>query len=707
MTNQKPFQNTNWPKIFTGIFDFSILAIIFSVPLYLSLLFQTNNIFDLAKIFWFRIWLFLALFFYLARGLALIARKEEFSFPGFFKKPKIYLPALALLIFLALSLFWSQDVFQAFFGSYYRSDGLLNWFSYFLFALLVSAYLSARGEEKKFRRLKIIFSTVTLSAAVVSVYAVCQFFGLDFMSWQEPAVITHRAPSTLLQPNFLGSFLLLTLPLAVVSVFLMKKKWWQATFIVASVTEIFGLICSGSRGAWVSFFVSVVIFLIIVFFRKIKTSRKLWLILGLLVVLLVSGFALSRNQRFRSVTDFSQGSSGYRVEIYRAAWRQIKNNPLLGYGAESQQERLVREYRKDWAVYESALLFPDRVHNLFLDLALCFGLLGLAFWLFWYYSIFRRLVIIAKKREYSLVAIGLGFAIFSYLFSLLFSFSVATTAIYLLLLFGVILGLSENVGRYRFRFNLEKWFVGAALLIISAGLLVYSFKAVMADYYFYYFNLEWQNRNYQGAMKLRDNIKTLGLPDKDYRKMMLIKMTNLQGNYQDPTARTIILRTTREDQKLFNEKSFFEGETLMEIEAFAGNFDRAHALSQSLIKMAPACPKIYYLSGLMNLSAKDNNQARALFGQALNRFPDEYDHRLNKAHLADLTFAKSEIFYAEARSYEVESNFLTASNYYGLAYLGNKNNISALSKIAFCFDKLGETDRAQAIREMMKDNSKK
>jgi hypothetical protein len=53
----------------------------------------------------------------------------------------------------------------------------------------------------------------------------------------------------------------------------------------------------------------------------------------------------------------------------------------------------------------------------------------------------------------------------------------------------------------------------------------------------------------------------------------------------------------------------------------------------------------------------------------------------------------------------MEKEWRKASNYYGLAYLGNNNNLVALERIAICFDQLGENDRAKSIRAMIKNVS--
>lgn len=704
--NLQHFKQLNWPKIFSGFFDFFILALVFGTPLYLSLLFKTNNIFDFGKIFWFQICLFSASFFLLLKIIILSFKKEKLTLPGFLNHPRVCLFSLLLIFFLSLSLIWSQDAYQSFFGSYYRNDGLINWFSYFLFAVLIGFYLVSAGKEKINKRLKIIFIAATSSATLVSIYAICQYFGIDFMSWQEPASISHRASSTLFQPNFLASFLLLTIPLAGFLVFSEKKQNIRWIFLSAGISQIMALIFTGSRGAWISFLVAIVIFAVILFFQNKKNIKKRNLFIGgvsLILLLVISG--LVSGNRFRSLADFSTGSGAYRVQIYQAAISQIKQSPWIGFGYENQGDRLAREYQKDWAVFESARLMPDRAHNLILDLTLCFGVIGLLFWLIWYNSIFYRLKIISKKSENYPLAFTLSFSFFSYLFSLLFSFSVATTTIYFFLLFGIVLAFSDSAWEVKTKkLGTIPLFI---FLVISGGLFVFSCRTAVADYYFYYFNQAWNIQKYDNAFRVREDIINLKIADKQYRRMMLEKMTNIQSNYQNNQIIEQIKKISEQDKKLFKQNLFFDLKSLVEIEVFNGDFQQAEEYGEALSSFSPFYPKTYYLSGLVKFREGNYGDARAFFGQASTLLPDSLDFRLNEAHKKDILLTKSEIFFAAGATYENEKNWRNASSYYGLSFLNNEKNLAALSRIAFCFDQLGENDRAEAIRAMLANLLKK
>lgn len=697
MVNFKFFKQINWLNILTIIFDFSMLALVFGVPLYLSLLFKVNDLFDLGKLSWFRAWLFVALGAFSLRSFLATWQKKNLAMPGFLKQPKIYLPSLFLVAFLGISLLWSQDAGRSFFGSYYRNDGLVNWFCYFIFAFLVSVYLSIGGAKNLLTRLKIIFGTATASASLVSLYAICQFFGLDFLIWQEYAAQTHRAMSTLFQPNFLASFLLLTIPLAFLLFFLTKSKLIRCLFLVSGVVQIFALYASGSRGAWISFLVSASIFSVILLLNKSKFNHKKILVFGFFALFFLLLLGVFTNKRFQSVSNLSTGSSAYRIEIYQAAIRQIKASPWLGYGAESQQDRLLREYQKDWAVFESAFLLPDRAHNLFLDLLLSFGFVGLMFWLLWYFSIFRSLYSLGSDHKYFPFVLAFSFSLFSYLFSLQFSFSVATTSIYFFLFFGAILALAASPKDCLCKRSFG--FLGIFLLALFC--LIFSFKALVVDQYFYYFNSELRQKKYSEALLLRQDLLNVGGWNSNYRQLMAVSLSEVPLTNVELVIRDKIIGAIAVDQKCLKRNSLLHSLDLARIKAAEGDFQSAEELLSFVRKSSPFWPRIYYVSGTIKQQQGDLAVARALFGRALSLFPDQQDRRLNEKHRLELAMAKSEIFFFLAVSYEMEKDFKTAANYYGLAFINNENNLEPLRRIIFCFENSGEKVRAEAIRAML------
>lgn len=206
--------------------EVSALALVFGVPLYFGILFPTYNIFELDKLVLFRI----GVLFLLA--LSLLRTIFYYPFSPFKAEPSLsrlagryFIAPILFVSLLALICLCSSNIGLSFWGSYARQEGLVNYLFYFLwFILLVFNILSLNNsflnktEELSLkarvkRNLKRLFITILASSSLVSLYGIMQFWGLDFLSWPEPPLITRRTFSSFGQPNFLASWLLINLSL--------------------------------------------------------------------------------------------------------------------------------------------------------------------------------------------------------------------------------------------------------------------------------------------------------------------------------------------------------------------------------------------------------------------------------------------------------------------------------------------------------------
>jgi putative inorganic carbon (HCO3(-)) transporter len=87
-----------------------------------------------------------------------------------------------------------------------------------------------------------------LTASSVALYGIVQYFGFDpiprdffRMQW------SGRAFSTMGNPNFLGSYLTLALPISTFSYVYSKKT----TYLISSGIIYFSLLCTMTRGSWI------------------------------------------------------------------------------------------------------------------------------------------------------------------------------------------------------------------------------------------------------------------------------------------------------------------------------------------------------------------------------------------------------------------------------------------------------------------------
>lgn len=164
-----------------------------------------------------------------------------------------------------------------------------------------------------------------------------QVLGISFTAWI-PA-FPSRITSTFGNPNFLGGFLAITLPLTAVFLLISenrKKLVYLAIFLAGFV----GLLLTRSRGAIAASIMSFLLMFGIIFLGRSRDyieKRKSFALVGLLVVamlvvfILVDSGAEGITKRF-SETSPGEGSMFYRLKIWESTLNLIRHNFVFGTG---------------------------------------------------------------------------------------------------------------------------------------------------------------------------------------------------------------------------------------------------------------------------------------------------------------------------------------------------------------------------------------
>jgi putative inorganic carbon (HCO3(-)) transporter len=322
-----------------------------------------------------------------------------------FKKWQIRFPLrYPILIFCgysALSLLFSQYKYASF-------SGFLRVSSFFLLYLLVVNVIT------DFKKVLFLVKTVIVSTGLVSLIGLLQVLGISFTAWI-PA-FPSRITSTFGNPNFLGSFLAITLPLSAafhLTSANRKKLVYLAIFFMGFV----GLLLTRSRGAIAASILSFLLLSGIIVFgrsRDFIEKRKPLALLGLLVVavlvvfILVDSGAEGITKRF-SETSPGEGSMFYRLKIWESTLNLIRHNFVFGTGLGTFQ------------IYFPQYAFPDfyklvpignllHSENEYLEIWSESGIVGLVFF-FWIVSgvFYYALKFINSKAELKqrIIATGL------------------------------------------------------------------------------------------------------------------------------------------------------------------------------------------------------------------------------------------------------------------------------------------------------------
>lgn len=288
------------------------------------------------------------------------------------KFKSIKLSSFSLIAFCFYILFNFVSSVQIFFKeSFYGLDFLRSNSLLFLLILLVFFIFFAQTKFPK-NYLNNIESYLLLGIFIASTLGIIQFLIKPFDLISSDWYFDGRIVSTLGHPNFLAGIIVVGLIL----VERIRLPWVYLTLIL-------GLVLTFSKTSIMMYFLySFIKYLKKIYFQNRKIAVTLGLLSLILVIFASCGlFSNTYNQiidnqparyqfqRFMVFLDPEVASKDFRFEMWNEGIKAIADSPLIGYG-KGQVIRVVEIPREDDLSISST-------HNLYLDVALESGLLGL------------------------------------------------------------------------------------------------------------------------------------------------------------------------------------------------------------------------------------------------------------------------------------------------------------------------------------------
>ena len=215
---------------------------------------------------------------------------------------------------------------------------------------------------------------VAVAAALTSLYGIVLIYtggGYNSDAWTDSEMFGEwgsRAVATLENPNMLGEYLILSIPI-VCSMLIGRGEGLRRISALVSL-GIMGvcLILTSSRGAWLGLMIAMVVYVFI------WHRRALWGIFGCIAMIPFLPYILPASiiSRFTSIGNMTDSSTSYRVYSWRASVEMIADNFLGGIGiGEGAWDRIYPMY-----AYQGVEASPHS-HNLFLQIWLNLGIFGL------------------------------------------------------------------------------------------------------------------------------------------------------------------------------------------------------------------------------------------------------------------------------------------------------------------------------------------
>ncbi len=287
-------------------------------------------------------------------------------------------PALAFSLALALATAFSINPRASLWGSYERQQGLLTLAAYLALFLLTAANLRTRAQAER------LWAALVWSSVPVVAYGFLQAAGMDPLDWRTDAA--SPVLSTVGRANFLGSYLVLVVPLTAGRALSARRRWPYGLLLAG---QLACLALTQARGAWVGLGAAALTFGLV--WAAATRNRRLALVTLALAVLAV-GFVALLNlpggplaplahlpglDRLATLTRTNAGSTAARLTIWRATLPLVIARPWLGYGPETMRPVFARVFPPQLVYYQGRHVTVDRAHNLWLDLGMSAGLAGI------------------------------------------------------------------------------------------------------------------------------------------------------------------------------------------------------------------------------------------------------------------------------------------------------------------------------------------
>lgn len=266
--------------------------------------------------------------------------------------------------------------------SYFFKQSMIGFLKYILFFL---GYLTIKltllnSSNKVFLNL---YFFIFLCAFIVSLIGIYQYvIGVEPLAgWEDPnfETIHTRVYSTLGNPNLLAGYLITIFPLGLTLLFENRCNLLKKIFLLmGSISILLCLIFAGSRGAYLGLlgmiFLSITI-LSCKYFKNLQARNiKFYIVLLACLVLvgaLVFLFPIVKERLLTIFTLREHSSNSFRINVWLACLKMLKDNFLLGIGPGNSAFRLA------YGLYMLSGFDALASYNIFLEIAIEVGIFGL------------------------------------------------------------------------------------------------------------------------------------------------------------------------------------------------------------------------------------------------------------------------------------------------------------------------------------------
>lgn len=388
----------------------------------------------------------------LALSFLAVLAINKIRFKDIVQKDRINISLFIYFILLAASVYAAENKVFAIIGVPGRWEGLVT-ITLYMF-LFITARLYLVPDEG-------LFKIILVTAIIVSIYGILQTMNFDPFprdvlreNWSK------RAFSTMGNPNFLGSYIVLIIPTSIYFYIINKN----ITGLTAYAILFYCLLSTGTRGAWLGTIASIMAFAAIhyMYFRYSKGEFTRYIILIVITMLLLALYNFYTEgafiDRFLSIkrdadefltngdrADYSGANRGF---IWKRVAELIKKRPLTGYGIENLGEAFKKYYTKDMIELWNEVRYLDKAHNEYLHIAVTSGIPSLLVYLTFISQIILKGLFRLKNCKTALLILS---SVIGYMTAAFFNISVVSVAYVYWIFLGLLAGSNGNCYKFNLR----------------------------------------------------------------------------------------------------------------------------------------------------------------------------------------------------------------------------------------------------------------
>ncbi len=287
----------------------------------------------------------------------------------------------AFIIFMGLSLLWSDTIYGGF-VKHYPSNGVVAYLRMYFFGfMLVPVMLTSMNQQ---------YIKLSISAFLSAMFISEMASWAVYMEWIHIRNIHFKDPSPFMHHSLYSIFLAVTIFVLATELFKIKNLFIRGLIIFFILSALINLFLNGGRLGQLAFFVALLVYIFMKFritFKTIGLSILSVVIIFFLAYKISPIFQFKADASIHSLEKISQGefntSWGKRVYALIVAKDIVLENPIIGAGIGSAKKEFIEKSKLH---PHGGLVEPFwHMHNEYMQILVETGVTGLLlFFLFLY-----------------------------------------------------------------------------------------------------------------------------------------------------------------------------------------------------------------------------------------------------------------------------------------------------------------------------------